>query len=60
MLEMLREMGWIVVEIEELNRLAWVDDDAGVILVRPGLCSADLSRLTDLALLHPDRAPCPE
>ena len=52
MLEMLREMGWTVVEIEDLNRLAWVDEDAGVILVRPDLCDADLSRLLGMALLE--------
>ena len=56
-LDMLRDLGWTVVEVEGLRVVAALVRGVGVILIRPDASDADLAEVTDRLLL--DRPPAP-
>jgi hypothetical protein len=51
MLEMLEEMGWIVVEVEELRAKASIVRGIGVILMRPGASPEIIAEVVDRVLM---------
>lgn len=57
MLDMLREFGWIVVEVEDLPALASLVRGVGVVLIRSGASGEEIARVVDRVLL--DRVPPP-
>ena len=51
MLEMLRDMGWTVIEVEGLAALASIVRAVGVVLIRSGASPDEVSRVVDRLLL---------
>jgi hypothetical protein len=51
MLEMLEEMGWLVVEVEHLPALASLVRGVGVVLIRTGASDEEQARVVDRVLM---------
>jgi hypothetical protein len=56
-LDMLRGLGWVIVEVEGLRAAAAIVRNVGIILVREGATSDDLDGLADQAVMGQVPAP---
>lgn len=53
-LDVVRSLGWLVVEVEGLRVLATIVDAVDVVMVRPNLTRADLTRVAERVLSRDD------